>query len=60
MMKITRIFEEGRRRIFSAERPVITDISPEPAGDRPQFRKHRHGRVVGVDAFRSQTCARIA
>ena len=49
-----RIFEEGRGRIFSAERLVITDISPEPASDRLQFRKHRYGRVVGVDALRSQ------
>src|ERR1700730_16936016 len=43
------VIEERRGRIFAAEGPVIADISPYPAGDRLQFRQHRHGCIVDME-----------
>src|SRR5260221_7149370 len=51
---VARIFEEGCRRILAAERPVVADIGPKPAGDRFHLCQNRHLRIVRMNAFRSQ------
>jgi hypothetical protein len=44
------IVEEHRRRpgLALAERSVVADIGPQPAGDRLALGQDRHGRVVAV------------
>ena len=37
--------------IRAAKRPVIANIGPDPAGNRLKLGKHRHRRIVIVDAF---------
>ena len=44
---VARIVEE-HCRLALAERSVVADIGPEPAGDRLALGEHRHGRVVAV------------
>ena len=54
------IFEKRRRRILAAERPIVTQIDPDAARSGLELRQHRHRRVVGMDAFGRQDCARSA
>lgn len=42
---------EQHRRLALAERPVVADIGPEPAGGGLAFRQHRHRRVVPVQTL---------
>jgi hypothetical protein len=51
---IRRIEEDGRRRIATAERPVVVYTGPEPPSAGFSFGEHWHGRVVGVDALGSE------
>jgi hypothetical protein len=51
---IARGVEEGRRRIGAAERPVVPDVGPDPAGRRLALGQDRHGRVVGVQPLGRQ------
>jgi hypothetical protein len=46
-----RIFEEIRRRILAAKRPVVAQIDPDAAGPGFLLRPHRHGRIVGMNAL---------
>jgi hypothetical protein len=48
---IARIVEHRRRRVGSAERPVIPYIRPQATGNRLSRGEHRHGRVVTVQSF---------
>ena len=43
--------EDRGRRPGAAERPVVADVDPEPAGVGLAFRQHRNGRVVAVQAL---------
>jgi hypothetical protein len=45
---VARVAEHRRRRRRSGEGPVVADIGPEPAGDGPALRQHRHRGVVAV------------
>lgn len=47
---VWRVVEEDRGRAV-AERPVVADIGPEPAGGGLALRQHRHRRVVAVQAL---------
>jgi hypothetical protein len=47
---IAGVFEERRRRP-AAERPVVADVGPEPAGGGPGLGQHRHRGVVAVQAL---------
>ena len=46
-----RIVEQNRRRFLAAERPVIADIGPKPAGARLDLGQRRRGGVVHMEAF---------
>ena len=46
---IARGIEQRRRRPGAAERPVVVDVNPEPAGVGLALRQHWHGRVVAVE-----------
>jgi hypothetical protein len=46
-----RIVEQDRRRSLAAERTVIANVGPKPAGADLDLRQHRHGRVVHMKAF---------
>jgi hypothetical protein len=48
---IARIVEHRRRRIGSAERPIVAHVDPASPGDGLARRQHRHGRVVTVQSF---------
>ena len=53
------IVEQHRRRpgLALAERPVVADIGPEPAGDGLALGQHRHGRVVAVQPLGGEDMA---
>ena len=58
---VARIVEQHRRRPASpAERAVVADIGPEPAGDRLALGQHRHGGVVAVQPLGSEHMLRIS
>ena len=48
---IARVMEDRSGRAGAAERLVVANIDPEPAGVGLAFRQHRHGRVVAVKAL---------
>src|SRR5208283_2151157 len=48
---IARIFEEGRRRLLAAKRPVVADIGPYPAGRGLAFGQNRRRGVIGMNAL---------
>ena len=46
-----------RRRVRSAEWPVVANVGPQPADDRLALGQNRHRRVVAVNARRVQNVA---
>src|SRR5690554_3689136 len=48
---VARIVEQRRRRIGTAEWPVVADIDPQPAGVGLALGKDWHCRVVAVQSF---------
>jgi hypothetical protein len=54
---IARGIEQRCRRILAAERPVIADIHPNPAGLRLAFGEDRNRRVVAVQPIGGQDMA---
>ena len=55
---VPRVAEQSRRRVRAAERPVVADIDPRPAGGALAPGQHRHGGVVAVQAVRRQNMLR--
>jgi len=55
---IPRVAEQRCRRVQTAERPVVADIDPGPAFVGLAFGKHRHRRVVAMQAFGRQHMGR--
>ena len=51
---IARGIIEGRRRLESAERPVIPDIGPDAARIGLSLRQDRHGRVIAMQPLGGQ------
>ena len=50
-MARARIFEESRRRLLAAERPIVAHIDPDAARPGLLLRQHRHGGVVDMNAL---------
>ena len=48
---IVRVMEDRGGRPGAAERLIVADVNPEPAGVGLAFGQHRHGRVVAVQAL---------
>ena len=48
---VARVVEDRGGRPGAAERLVVADVNPEPAGVGLALRQHRHGRVVAVQAL---------
>ena len=48
---VARVVEDRGRRPGAAERLIVADVDPEPAGVGLAFGQHRHGRVVAVQAL---------
>jgi hypothetical protein len=48
---IMRVVEHRRRRILSAERPVVAHIDPSPPDIGLALRQDRYGRVVAMQAL---------
>ena len=48
---VARVAEQGGRRCWPCERPVVADIGPEPRDVGLGPGQHRHGRVVAVKAL---------
>jgi hypothetical protein len=48
---IARVVEDRGGRPGAAERLIVADVDPEPAGVGLTFRQHRHGRVVAMQAL---------
>ena len=55
---VPRVAEQGRRRVRTAERPVVADIDPGPPGRGLAPGQYRHGGVVAVQAFGCQHMGR--
>ena len=52
------VMEQRRRWVRTAERAVVADIDPGPAGGGPALREHRYGGVVAMQARRCQDMGR--
>ena len=48
---VARVEERRRRRVAPAERLIVAHIGPQSSRARLALRQHRHGGVVGMDAF---------
>ena len=48
---IARVMEDRGRRPGAAERPIVANIDPEPAGVGLAFGQHRHGRASRPRGF---------
>ena len=49
--RVARVVEDRGRLPGAAERPIVADIDPEPAGVSLAFAQHRNGRVVAMQAL---------
>lgn len=54
---VARVEEHGCRRILAPERPIVPDVTPQPARRGLALGQHRHGRVVAVDPLGDQNVA---
>ena len=48
---VRRIEEHGGWRRLAAERTVVADVGPNPAGAGLRLRQYRHGGVVAMNAL---------
>jgi hypothetical protein len=54
---IARGVEQRRRRVLAAERPVVADVGPDPAGHRPSLGEYGNRRVVAMQPVGGQDVA---